>query len=104
MTPEGLVALFELHSNYVKCVLLNTCYSSKAAEAISQHINYVIGMNQPIDDKAAIKFAKGFYDGLGYKILDNQDMFQRAFNEGMVAIQMEDLSQGSIPVLKKNSR
>lgn len=58
-------------------------------------------MNNPIQDSAAIGFAKGFYDGLGYKISHNQDVFQRAFDEGMVAIEMENLSQGSIPVLKK---
>lgn len=63
---------------------------------------YAIGMNQPIEDKAAIAFTQGFYDGLGYKNSGNKDVFQRAFDEGMVAISMENVSQGSIPVLKKN--
>ena len=97
---EGLAALFKLHANYVQCVLLNACYSEKSAVAISQHINYTIGMNQPIGDKAAIAFAQGFYDGLGYENPDSQDVFYRAFDEGLVAIQMEQL-QGQIPVLKK---
>lgn len=101
VTPEGLASLFKLHTDYVNCVLLNACDSEKTAIAISQYINYAIGMNQPIEDKAAIAFAQGFYDGLGFKNSDNQDLFQRAFDEGMVAIQMENLSQGSIPVLKK---
>ena len=99
--PTGLAALFKLHSDYVKCVLLNACYSAKSAEVISQHINYVIGMNQPIGDKAAIVFAQGFYDGLGYDNINNQDVIQRAYDEGCVAIQMVDILQGSIPVLKK---
>lgn len=99
--PEGLASLFKLHADYVKCVLINACHSEKTAIAISQFINYAIGMNKPIEDKIAIEFAKGFYDGLGYKNLGNEDLFQRAFDEGMVAIQMENLSQGSIPVLKK---
>ncbi len=103
VAPEGLASLFKLHADYVNCVLLNACHSEKTAIAISQYINYVIGMNQPIEDKAAIAFAQGFYDGLGYKNLVNQDLFQRAFNEGMVAIQLESFSQGSIPVLKKNN-
>lgn len=104
VAPEGLASLFKLHADYVKCVLLNACYSEKPAVAISQYINYVIGMNNPIQDKAAITFAQGFYDGLGYKISSNHDVLQRAFDEGMVAIQMENLSQGSIPVLKKSLR
>ena len=101
VSSEGLAALFKLHANYVKCVLLNACYSEKSALAISQHIDYTIGMNQPIGDQAAIVFAIGFYDGLGYENLDSQDVIERAFNEGWVAIQMEDVSQGQIPVLKK---
>jgi hypothetical protein len=101
VAPSGLASLFKLHADYVKCVLLNACYSEKPAVAISQYINYVIGMNNPIEDSAAIEFAKGFYDGLGYKISNNQDVFQRAFDEGMVAIEIENLSQGSRPVLKK---
>ncbi|BAZ21785.1 hypothetical protein NIES4073_26630 [Kalymmatonema gypsitolerans NIES-4073] len=101
VAPSSLASLFKLHADYVKCVLLNACYSEKPAVAISQYIDYAIGMNNPIQDSAAIEFAKGFYDGLGYKIVNNQDLFQRAFDEGMVAIEMENLSQGSIPVLKK---
>ncbi len=101
VSSQGLAALFKLHTDYVKCVLLNACYSALPASAISQHINYVIGMNQPIGDKVAIVFAVGFYDGLGYENPESLDVIERAFNEGIVAIQMEDLSQRQIPVLKK---
>lgn len=101
VSPVALAFLFKLHANYVKCVLLNACYSEKPAVAISQDIDYVIGMNNSIQDRAAIEFAKGFYDGLGYEISDNQDIFQRAFDEGVVAAQLENISQGQIPVLKK---
>lgn len=57
-------------------------------------------MNQPIQDTSAIKFAEGFYDGLGYES-DEQDMFQRAFQEGLVAIKLDNISQAEIPVMKK---
>ena len=99
--PEGLAALFELHSAYIDCVLINACYSEKSAEAISQYINYVIGMNQAVNDQTAIKFAEGFYDALGYAIENNQEEFQRAFKEGIIATILEDLPGSSIPVLKK---
>ncbi|MEO1378631.1 MAG: CHAT domain-containing protein, partial [Cyanobacteria bacterium J06635_10] len=94
VAPSALASLFKLHADYVQCVVLNACYSEKSAEAISEYINYVIGMNNSIIDNAAIVFSEGFYHGLGY-ISNNQDMFQRAFEEGMVAIQMESPSQGS---------
>ena len=109
VSPEGLASLFQLHANYVNCVVLNACHSAKTAAAISKYINYAIGMNQPIKDKAAIAFAQGFYDGLGYPISGNQDVFQRAFEEGKVAIQLEidkdkpvKLPEHLIPVLLKN--
>ena len=101
VSPRGLARLFQQHSDYVNCVLLNACHSVQTADAISQHINYVIAMNQEIRDEAAIAFAEGFYDGLGYKNLDEQDVFQRAFDEGIIAIGLEDYSQECVPVLKK---
>jgi|GEM_PF-6133478 hypothetical protein len=58
-------------------------------------------MNQSIQDQAAILFTQGFYDGLGYKNLDHQDLFERAFREGIIAVKMENTSQGTIPVFKK---
>ncbi|MDF5725605.1 MAG: CHAT domain-containing protein [Rhizonema sp. PD37] len=103
VSGEGLAQLFKLHADYVICVLLNACHSAKSAQAISQHINYVIGMNQEIQDKLAIAFAQGFYDALGYEIPDNIDIFERAFQEGLVAIGLEDISEGEIPVLIKNT-
>jgi CHAT domain len=100
VAPEGLASLFQLHTDYVKCVVLNACYSEKSAAAISQYINYAIGINQPIEDKAAIAFARGFYDGISYKKSANKDVFQRAFEEAVVAIKLENISRGQIPVLK----
>ena len=102
VSPEGLAQLFKLHADYVNCVLLNACHSVKSARAIGQYIHYTIGMNQEIKDKPAIAFAQGFYDALGYETPDNIDIFQRAFDEGLVAIQLEDLSEGQIPVLVSN--
>ena len=62
---EALAGLFELFADQVKCVVLNACYSEIQAEAIAQHIDYVIGMSKEIGDRAAIKFVIGFYDALG---------------------------------------
>lgn len=65
---EAIAGLFRLFEAQVECVLLNACYSEKQAEAIVQHIDYVVGMNQTIQDKAAIAFSKGFYRALGYAL------------------------------------
>jgi len=65
VSSEALSGLFQLFADSVECVLLNACYSEEQADAIVQHINYVIGMSHEIRDAAAIAFAVGFYDALG---------------------------------------
>ena len=62
---EALAGLFKLFAGKLQCVVLNACYSEAQAEAIAQHIPYVIGMSQAIEERAAIEFAVGFYDALG---------------------------------------
>ena len=80
---ETLARLFKLCPS-VQCVLLNACYSQVQAVAIAQFVPYVIGMNQAIDDEAAIKFAVGFYDALGY----GRSLVE-AYEFGMTAIEVE---------------
>ncbi len=61
-----LAEFFELFSRKgVECIVLNACYSEIQAEAIKEHIDYVIGMSRSIGDSAAIVFAVAFYDALG---------------------------------------
>ena len=65
VSTEALSGLFKLFAGQVECVLLNACYSATQAEAISQHIPYVIGMKKEIGDRASIEFAVAFYDAIG---------------------------------------
>ena len=81
---EALSELFRLFSKSVGCVLLNACYSEEQANAIVNHIDYVIGMNQAIQDDAAIAFSKGFYRALGYEC-----SIEQAYEFGRNAIQLE---------------
>lgn len=93
---DALSSMFKLFAvKGVECVLLNACYSEVQAEAISQHINYVIGMNQAIGDKAAINFAVAFYDALGAG-----EEVEFAFELG--CSQLVGLKEHQTPVLKKN--
>jgi formylglycine-generating enzyme required for sulfatase activity len=96
---EALAGLFELFANKVECVLLNACYSEVQAKAIAQHINYVIGMNQAIGDKAAIEFAVGFYDALG----DGQDV-EFAYKLGCIAIRIAGISEHLTPQLLRKGK
>ena len=99
VTPNALAALFALVDEQVNCVVLNACYSETQAKAISQHINFIIGMNQAIGDKAAIAFAVGFY-----KALAANHSIDKAYKFGCVEIQIEGIPEYLTPVLyeKKN--
>ncbi|WP_460201325.1 CHAT domain-containing protein [Scytonema sp. NUACC21] len=103
VTGEALAGLFGQFANQVECVLLNACYSQMQADAIAQHINYVIGMNDQIQDKAAIEFVVGFYDGLlAYNPeCDSGSPVEFAFNIARNAIELSGVSGKSIPELKK---
>lgn len=97
VSTEALTDLFKMFQNIVKCVVLNACLSKVQADTISQYIDYVIGMNEEISDKAAIKFAVGFYDA----IATNRN-FTDAFAFGCNAIQLESIPEHLTPVLKQN--
>ncbi|MDJ0698102.1 pentapeptide repeat-containing protein [Mastigocoleus sp. MO_188.B34] len=93
---EALTKLFELFSSRIECVVLNACYSEVQAQAIAKYIPYVIGMNQAIGDKAAVKFSTGFYNALGAG-----ESVEFAYKLGCSIIQLEGIAENFTPVLKK---
>jgi hypothetical protein len=98
VSTEALAALFELFADSVECVVLNACYSERQAQAIAQHVPYVIGMNQAIGDRAAIEFAIGFYDALGAG-----ESIARAYKLACVAIQMAGIPEHLTPVIRQKT-
>lgn len=90
--------MFESFSKKVKCVILNACYSEKQAEEIVKHIDFVIGMNTAIGDRAAIAFSIGFYQGLGA----NRSV-EDSFNLGCTQIQLQNIPENLTPILRKKS-
>lgn len=98
VSTAALAKLFEVFKDKVECVLLNACYSENQAEAIRQHIDYVIGMHQAIGNRAAIVFAVGFYDALGAG-----RSIEDAFKLGCIAIDLEGIPESLTPVLKKKN-
>jgi hypothetical protein len=95
VSAKSLAELFKLFNNSIECVVLNGCYSETQAQAISQHINYVIGISQGIGDKAAIDFSVGFYDALGAG-----QSYEFAYELGCATISMENIPEHLTPVLK----
>ena len=100
INTESIADLFAICKEYVQCVVLNACYSQVQAEEIVKHIDYVIGMNQAIQDRAAIAFSMGFYQALGFG-----KSVEDAFEWGKNQIQLEiDESKSIREVNARNSR
>ncbi len=90
-----LASLFKVFADDIECVVLNACYSEVQANAIVQHISYVIGMSREIGDRAAIEFSIGFYDGL----LAGQSI-EKSYALGCNAIQLAGIPEHLTPILK----
>lgn len=97
VSTKALTRLFKQFHN-IQCVLLNACYSEVQADALATLGPYVIGMGRSIGDRAAIEFAKGFYDGLGYN-----RSYPEAFEFGLTAIDLESIPETATPVLKHST-
>lgn len=94
VSTEALSDFFSNFADHVQCVLLNACYSKTQAEAIVEHIPYVIGMSQAVPDLTAIEFATAFYDAIGA----GKDI-PKAFSIAKSSISMSGLSGENIPRL-----
>ena len=100
VSTEALGRLFGIfETGAIECVLLNACYLEVQATVIHQSVDCVIGMNQPIGDKAAVQFAEGFYDALGA-----DSLYDEAFRIGCSAIDLDSSSEYEKPVLKYRKR
>ena len=82
----------------MECILLNACYSLEQAEAICQHIPYVIGMSQALGKDAALEFAVGFYDAIGAG-----RSIEEAFKLGCISTELKGISGSLTPVLRKKN-
>lgn len=98
-TNNSLKNLFELFDETIEVVVLNSCYSENQAVAISEHINFVVGMNSAIGDKAAIEFAIGFYDAIGAG-----KNYEQAFRFGCNSIELNNIKESHKPIIHKKAK
>jgi len=94
VSPHALKTLFTNVKDNIQLVVLNACYSKTQALALSEVIDFTIGMNLPISDDAAIAFSEAFYQAIGYG-----KTVQEAFNLGKNAISLEGMAEEDTPEL-----
>ncbi|BAT52901.1 hypothetical protein NOS3756_18430 [Nostoc sp. NIES-3756] len=95
VSTTALAKLFELCKESIECVFLNACYSEVQAEAIYEHIDCVVGMNDEIGDVGAKVFAIAFYDALGAN-----RSYEDAYEFGCNALELQGIPKSAIPALK----
>ena len=75
-------------------VILNACYSETQARAITKHVDFAIGMNKDIGDKAAIEFSAAFYRAIGFG-----KSIQEAFDQAVTKLMMDNIPEENTPQL-----
>lgn len=83
VNPAGLAKLIGGFAS-VQCVIVNACYSVTLAEAMSEKIDYVVGMRSEILDLASVQFSVGFYQGLFAG-----KAYPDAFEQGVALVQAD---------------
>ena len=91
---EALGPFFEIFSDRVRCVVLNSCYSGALAERISRDVGCVVGMKDAVKDEVALEYAVAFYDAL----FAGEDI-EKAHQLGCNAIRWADLPGHLVPML-----
>ena len=76
---EAVTLLMKTMSDSIKLVIFNNCFSSGQAEAVTEHIDCAIGMNEAVYDDAAREFAAQFYSAIAFG-----KSVQNAFGEKIV--------------------
>src|SRR5947209_11785834 len=94
VATQALKRLFTTLKDNIRLIVLNACYSREQAQALVEVIDCVIGMTESISDEAAAIFAASFYRALGFG-----RTVQNAFDQGLVALSMTNISEEDIPKL-----
>lgn len=91
---HSLMKLFNTLKGNIQLVFLNSCYTKRQAAAISRSVDYAIGINREIGDKASIILASSFY-GRIFSGLSVKTSFELAVNH----LDLLNLPRANAPVL-----
>jgi tetratricopeptide (TPR) repeat protein len=94
VSREALADLFRILKDNLRVVVLNACYAKDQAQALTSTIDFTIGMNAGIEDRAAIVFAAHFYQSLAFG-RSVKEAFELAVNE----LSIEGISGAHVPEL-----
>jgi hypothetical protein len=91
---QALVNLFRTRRPKIRLVVLNACWTSSQARAISAEVDCVVGTNRAIGDEAARVFSARFYHTLA-----DGGSVQQAFDDARVELELHGIPESATPVL-----
>ena len=94
VSKQALADLFRILKDNLRVVVLNACYAKDQAQALTSTIDFTIGMNAAIEDRAAIVFAAHFYQSLAFG-RSVEEAFKLAVNQ----LSLEGINVAHVPEL-----
>lgn len=94
VTGDALRHLFATLRGNIRVVVLNACESSEQANKVAEVIDFVIGMDDSVDDETARKFSAAFYLGIA-----SARAIDTAFNMGISSVKLHGLPDDHVPRL-----
>lgn len=94
VSKQSLAQLFGILKDRIHIVILNACHSKPLAEAIAEHVEFAIGMDSALTDKAAIEFSLAFY-----KAIAHEKPVPDAFGLARNALDLKSREDADVPVL-----
>lgn len=91
---SALAAVFRALPGVIRGVVLNACYAKEEAEAIAEYVDWVVGIPDSIDDKAAIAYSVGLYQGIA-----DARSFRESHNIGIAQMSAQGFSTEPEPEL-----
>jgi hypothetical protein len=88
-------AAFKTTSSSTRLVVLNACHSRDIAEEVSEVVDCVIGMAQPIHNDTSVTFSSALYRGLGDGL-----SVRAAFDRARAQIQVRELVGSRTPQIR----
>jgi hypothetical protein len=94
VSRKAIANLFNILKDNIRVVVLNAGYTKEQAQALAATIDFTIGMNIAIDDRAAIIFIAHFYQSLAFG-----RTVKEAFDLAVNALELEGLDAAHLPIL-----
>lgn len=98
MPLQGFLAAIEAAAKDLTLVLLNACYSKKAADVLRRQVDCAIGVRTKVADASALAYIEAFYAALGYGLAVSE-----AHEQGLAQLKLKSLpNSGDIELLVRD--